>query len=394
MRCLGPVLLLAACAAPGAHEGPPRPAAASDALGSELSVQDGIETRAPAPDADPDAAFLGLCPFVDAGLSRVARRFARAASEGQAAPNADEVGLALREEGAPYPWPHAWSLRGQGDLRAEARERLASWLDSFRDGGARRCGIALETRGKSSTVAAVAADALADLEALPGRVRTGSWLSLNARLLVPAQGAKVVILGPRGAPKPLPTSLSSGEVRARFALDAEGPWLVQVLADLEQGPRPVLEALVIAGNAPRSSALHASAPGEDVEVSGGPVIQLGAMLERARRDEGLPRLAFDDELARLAQVHAEAQRRERRVAHDLGAGDPEARTAAAGLMLRTVAENVAHADSLALAHRALWRSPSHRANLLNTQVDSVGIGVAEDSKGGVWVCELFGERAR
>lgn len=390
MRRLAPLLLVAACARPGANE-TAQLATASDAPAAEI-IDDGVETRAPVPDTEPDAAFADLCPFLDAGLARAAKRFAVAALAGEPPPNADEVGLALREAGAPYPWPHAWSLRGRGDLRAEARERLAAWLDSFHDGGARRCGIALETRDGSAAVAAVAADALADLDALPGRVRLGSWLTLDARLLVPAQGAKVVTLGPRGAPKPVPTSLANGEVRARFALDAEGPWIVQVLAELEQGPRPVLEALVLVGNAPRAGALHGSAPGEDVEATGLPAARLGAMLARARNEERLPRLAFDPELSRLAQAHAEAQRAARRVAHDLGDGDPEARAAAAGLALATVAENVAHADSLALAHRALWRSPSHRANVLSTQVDSVGIGVAEDNDGGVWVCELFGRR--
>jgi uncharacterized protein YkwD len=82
--------------------------------------------------------------------------------------------------------------------------------------------------------------------------------------------------------------------------------------------------------------------------------------------------------------------RARRVAHDLGNGDPEARVAASGLELLAVGENVAHAKSVARAHRALWSSPSHRANILSPYFDAIGIGVAEDADGSVWICELFG----
>jgi uncharacterized protein YkwD len=392
MRSLVLLSLITGCAGASAREAAQTPA--DDGTSTEAVPLDDVETRAPTQDGSADPTFADLCPFADAALGRVARRFARAQVEGKSAPDADEVGATLREEGAPYPWPHAWSLTGRGDLTDDARARIADWLGSFGNGGQRRCGIARETRGTSSAVAAIAVDALADLEPIPGRVRPGSWLALNARLLVPAASAKVIVLGPRGAPRPVPTSLVGADVRARFALDAPGPWLVQVLADVERGPRPVAEALVIAGNAPRAAAFRDPAPGEDAVASADPSATLGAMLASARKSEGLPPLTHDPELARLAAQHAEAQRAARRTAHDLGAGDPEARISAAGLAFAAVAENVAHADSVALAHRALWRSPSHRANLLSTQVDTIGIGVAEDPDGSVWVCELFARRAR
>jgi uncharacterized protein YkwD len=50
---------------------------------------------------------------------------------------------------------------------------------------------------------------------------------------------------------------------------------------------------------------------------------------------------------------------------------------------------VAHARSIARAHRVLWASPSHRGNLLDPSFSKFGIGVARDSDGSVWVCELF-----
>ncbi|HEY3493779.1 MAG TPA: CAP domain-containing protein, partial [Polyangiaceae bacterium] len=66
----------------------------------------------------------------------------------------------------------------------------------------------------------------------------------------------------------------------------------------------------------------------------------------------------------------------------------------AGLTPTLLGENVAHARNALLAHRALWASPSHRANLLEPNYDSVGIGVAEDADGSVWVSELFAKLGR
>jgi uncharacterized protein YkwD len=60
---------------------------------------------------------------------------------------------------------------------------------------------------------------------------------------------------------------------------------------------------------------------------------------------------------------------------------------AAGVAATNVGENVARAASVALAHRALWHSPSHRANLLRRDFDRIGVGVIRDAQGTVWVAE-------
>jgi uncharacterized protein YkwD len=77
------------------------------------------------------------------------------------------------------------------------------------------------------------------------------------------------------------------------------------------------------------------------------------------------------------------------LAHDAGDGSPVDRLRAAGLDARDVGENVAHAPSIALAHRALWASPSHRANLLGAEFDRVGVAVSRDERGDSWVAETF-----
>jgi hypothetical protein len=236
----------------------------------------------------------------------------------------------------------------------------------------------------------VAVDALAEAPSLPRRARLGQWLALDATLYAPADGVHVVLLGPRGRPRRVPSTLTGAQVRSRFALDQPGRWLVQLVAHLDEGPLPVLEALVVVGDAEREGAEEALAPAPGVELQDADEGRLvGRMLLAARRSERLAGLARDAELDRLAQRHAERMARTGKLGHDAGDGPPDDRVAAAGLGARRVGENVAAAPSIARAHQSLWASPSHRDNLLDDRFARVGIGVAVDAHGTRWVAELF-----
>ncbi len=103
----------------------------------------------------------------------------------------------------------------------------------------------------------MAIDVLADLRPLPTAVSSGTGSSVDAKLLVPASEAKVLVLGPSGRPFAVPTSRDGEQVRAPGG--SSGVWLTQVLATVAGGPRPVAEALVHADvdPAPEYSALPA-----------------------------------------------------------------------------------------------------------------------------------------
>ena len=59
-----------------------------------------------------------------------------------------------------------------------------------------------------------------------------------------------------------PKSLSGNKVRARFPLSEPGAFVMQVLADVGAGPRPVLEANVYADVEPPARTPNLAAPGE------------------------------------------------------------------------------------------------------------------------------------
>jgi len=292
--------------------------------------------------------------------------------------------------GDAHVWPKAWSISPVDRLVALAR--LDSWLQKTPKIGVRRCGITtMQDASSRELLSLVFVDALADLdEPIPMQVHPGSWVTFKATLLVPGTAATLVILGPRGLPRTVPTSFdqSSRKVVARFSADSSGLWVGQLLATVQGGPRPVLEFVVFSGQDPNPELLHGPAPGE-LDSAHDDSYAVFQMLNAARVSEGLIPLQRDSRLDLLARQHSLAMIKAGAISHDAGDDSPELRVSAAGLQLYEVGENVAHAQSARSAQRALWYSPSHRGNLLHSRYNSVGVAAVRDDKNGVWVTELF-----
>ena len=337
------------------------------------------------------AAYLAACGGPDGALAEVAGRTAQRQSEGGSLLHADELAFHLRASGDPHVWPRAWSISGNALDKDDVVRRIRAWIAPWNTLGVRRCGIARVAAADGNTVVAVVAiDALADLSPLPTTARVGQWLTLDGTMLIPASDAKVVLLGPRGAPRTVPASLSGDRIHASFSVDQPGPWVVQVLSTVSTGPRPVLEAMVYAGSAPPAQFVAAPAPGEGAATGAGDDDDgMLRMINAARASEGLAGLARDPMLDKVARAHSEEMLKVRLVGHDVGSGDPSARLRAAGVSAHVAGENVATANSLENAHRALWASPSHRGNMLLGQFTHVGVAVVRAADGMVWVTEMF-----
>jgi uncharacterized protein YkwD len=333
------------------------------------------------------------CGRTDAALAKVARQVLAEPGFGLDINDVDRVGFALRAAGAPYVWPRAWSLvvPNTADMQTLVAQRFDAWMGTFNDGGERRCGFAIASTAEASKLAVLAVDALADMvQPLPTQARTGQWVELRVRLLAPATDAKVLLQGPTGEPVFVPATLNDGEVRSRFPLASPGQWLIQVMATMQTGPRPVAEANVFVDQTPPKQPSSMPAPGESAKGLGSdPGNALLLMLNQARIEEGRKPLLRSGQLDELALEHTRAMLRAGHIGHDLGDGSPKQRMESAGIFASLAGENVVHAADAQRAHRALWASPSHRSNILHRGFRNVGIGALVGPDRTVWACELF-----
>lgn len=347
--------------------------------------------------SDSELELQRACGGAENGLRDVAKRIVARKAAGLTYLDQDGLAFAARVAGEPHVWPHAWVVSAQAMDRETTLEKLRAFRQSFQDAGVRRCGVAIGYAADGTQiVAAVALDAIADLATpLPTRARVGAWLTVEARVTVATSAAHVVVVGPGGEPHTVPTSFDGSRVRARFSPDRPGGFTVQVVTEVATGPRPALEARVFADVDPPAVMPDLTAPGEaaaqgvrDDDAA------LYAMLLSLRATEHLAPLTRDARLDGLALAHARRMLGAKTVAHDVGDGDPSQRLQNASLWARETGENVAHAETVVLAHRALFESPSHRANMVRAEFDRVGVAAVTDEAGTVWVCELFAKDLR
>jgi hypothetical protein len=110
----------------------------------------------------------------------------------------------------------------------------------------------------------------------------------------------------------------------------------------------------------------------------GPAQFLFESANRERAAHGLAPLKWSATLAGAARQHAQRMAAQNILSHQLP-GEPGMvdRASQAGARFSSLAENVAEGPSAESIHRQWMNSPPHRANLLDGQLDSVGIAVVE-----------------
>jgi hypothetical protein len=104
--------------------------------------------------------------------------------------------------------------------------------------------------------------------------------------------------------------------------------------------------------------------------------QLFALANQSRAQAGLGTLKWDPNLAAAAMRHCQRMAGEGELSHRYG-GEPDLteRTAGAGAHFSLIEENIAVGSYPASIHEGWMQSPGHRKNLLNPQIDRVGIAV-------------------
>jgi uncharacterized protein YkwD len=110
---------------------------------------------------------------------------------------------------------------------------------------------------------------------------------------------------------------------------------------------------------------------------------------RERKAQGLPSLKWDDALATAARKHAEQMASHGSAGHQFS-GEPSlpGRATKAGAHFLSLAENVDEGATATTVHESFMKSPLHRANILDRDMDSVGIGIVVRN-GQLFVVEDF-----
>jgi hypothetical protein len=107
--------------------------------------------------------------------------------------------------------------------------------------------------------------------------------------------------------------------------------------------------------------------------------ELLTLINQERARQGATAVVLNDRLTAAAQKHSQLMAESDTLSHQFD-GEPPLTVRLREQNVRSDhdAENIAVGENLADIHLHLMQSPPHRANILNPQFDSVGIGIARD----------------
>lgn len=119
--------------------------------------------------------------------------------------------------------------------------------------------------------------------------------------------------------------------------------------------------------------------------------ELHASVNDARRAQGLTPLQWNEPLASAARRHA-AVMAEQGTAQHAFEGEPSlaVRVKQAGVHFSWLSENVTQGPTAIFIHTQFMHSPAHRANILDHDMDSIGVGVVEQG-GQLFAVEDFAQ---
>lgn len=114
------------------------------------------------------------------------------------------------------------------------------------------------------------------------------------------------------------------------------------------------------------------------------------MVNKERVKEGLKPLQADPEMTQLARQHSRDMFERGYFAHVNPDGkNPFDRMKAMNIRFSAAGENLALAQTVAIAHINLMNSPGHRANILNPSFGRLGIGILDGGYYGLMISQEF-----
>jgi uncharacterized membrane protein required for colicin V production len=131
---------------------------------------------------------------------------------------------------------------------------------------------------------------------------------------------------------------------------------------------------------------------DGIDLAADPIAerQLFDLVNDERTQRGIGALQWDDRVLPVARAHSEEMFRLKYFSHESPVtGSPFDRLKAAQITYSRAGENLAYAQSVAVAHRALMDSPGHRENILRPEFTRIAIGVINAGIYGRMFTQLF-----
>jgi uncharacterized protein YkwD len=321
---------------------------------------------------------------VDPDLTRAAAAFVAATRTGRAPPTGPALAFyAALETYEPSPVaaiarvsPAANADRAIGDLLS-------------RECRFNRAGVAAaRLSGDEAIVAVLTAAHTTDLKHVPGQVKPGTVVDVDALLAPGLASPRVFLLRPDGSVDEQRISSDGRRVRAHVTLAKRGEYTLEVLAAGAGGPQVAAIRRVFVGIEPPAAPPKEEARG-DTSVQA-----VERAIARLRVSHGLPPLRRDPALDRVAQGHSAEMARTRTFAHVLPSdGDMSDRLRKAKYAYQVAGENIGLSLDALAAHEAVASSPAHLANLLDPHFRRIGLGAkagrSPDGAEGVYLTEVL-----
>lgn len=355
-------------------------AAARDVYGPEPAASPSTDEAAALAIARAHFAALGARPQISGALVLAARDLAEEAVGGAAPARRAQLRNALARALAYDPAPMVFTLRATGGAWGEELGRALG------PGAPTHLGAGVAATGAGKVIVVLASRRGVRLEPFPRAVREGERVSLSGQLRSGLCNARVFLSVPSGEVREVPTA-GAVWLRATVPLEEPGRYVVEVLADGPQGPTVAALFPVAAGAASFEEPVPPPAHGGSA-ADGEPAVL--EALAAARAHHGLAALEPDATLAQIARRHSEAMRDAGTLGHVLARERPlTERLGRAGVRFRRVFENVAAAPGALDAHDAAEESPAHLRNILEPGARKVGVGLARDASGRVYLTEIL-----
>jgi uncharacterized protein YkwD len=267
-------------------------------------------------------------------------------------------------------------------------QRLRAYLEEHAAGGELThygFGLTPTRRGLAATLILVRRGVeLLSLRAVPGR-RLELCGSTRHR-----GELRVLATTPRGRVIEARPQRRSGRFCAGLGQAERGRYQLELMVDGPFGPEVTALFPLFVGEAPPALPVQKIYPATTLDPAAAEEAVL-ALLQRARREAGLPPLAPAAELRRAARRHSDEMLRRGFFGHRSPArGGLARRLADEQLPYVQASENLVLSTSPQRAHDALLASPAHRRNLLDPALTHVGIGVAvSPARGLLYITQCF-----